>query len=133
MWNKMKRINSVGGYRIYPSSPGQSDAAARGNAILGRFREGMDRLYHERNLSESEQSLIGHMGHESEITQKYQKLQRNTETLWNIAIEKQQARNRGENSELLTMAEIGERLLHCANRWALLKETLKIMYKNNKE
>ena len=120
----MRPSNSVGGYRIYPSSPGQADAVAIGVAIIGQFNEGMDRLNRERELTQREQQLIDNLDPNSQIARNYQGLITVSNRLWQFALEKQQSLDRAESVGPYTTAQLGQRLIECANHWRQLKHQL---------
>ena len=120
----MKPYNSVGGYRIYPSSPQVAESAQRGAAIIGQFNEGMDRLNTERELTQTQQNLVNNLDPHSQLASNYRGLITVSNRLWELALEKQRTLARHEISGPLTTAQLGHQLNQCANRWQELKRQL---------
>lgn len=120
----MKRINSVGGYRVYPSSPGQSDANARWDAIIGQFNDGLDRLQREKTLSDYQQQIIDDLQSGSRLAVTYVDLTRHSSALWRSALQHQQELNRGVCSGPFATHQLGHHLIECAERWSAFKRKL---------
>ena len=121
----MRPHNSVGGYRVYPTSPADAETANAEVAILGQFNEGMDRLNTERQLTDQEQYLVDHLDHRSELANKYQRLLVTSNTIWGLALEKQQAHGRNEfDPGELTTEDLVVVLNDYANRWRAFKREI---------
>ena len=66
----MRRHNSVGGYRIYPSSPQVSELLGRATNAVSVFREGMDRLNTQRQLTYEQHQQLNHLDQSHQLRQK---------------------------------------------------------------
>ena len=120
----MRPNNSLGGYRIYPTSPEYAEIVASGFAIVGQFNEGMDRLNRDRQLTETERQLLDHLNPDSQLAQDYARLQTHTNLLWQRALQKQQSFAQMSPTGPLTMNDLGQLLIRCADHWQLLKRRL---------
>ena len=120
----MRPHNSVGGFRIYPSSPQASESLDRAVAAIGQFREGMDRLNTERQLTETQQQQLNHLDLSCELANNHRRLIVISDRLWQLALAKQQALNRQDDSGEFFAAQLGQHLNHCANRWQEFKRQL---------
>ena len=120
----MRPHNSVGGFRIYPSSPQTSELLEIAIANIGLFREGMDRLNRERQLTETQQNQVDHLDPSSESANNYRRLNSISDRLWALALEKQQFLNQMDDSGQYTADQLGHRLNHCANLWQNFKRQL---------
>ena len=120
----MRPHNSVGGYRIYPTSPENAEACDNAIAVMGQFNEGMDRLHRERQLSEREQHLVDHLDPRSRLAISYRNLQAISARIWQHALEKQQVLARFEASGQFTTEQLGEILNQYANKWQAFKRQL---------
>ena len=120
----MRPHNSVGGYRIYPTSPQASESLDRAVAAIGQFREGMDRLNTERQLTETQQHQLNHLDPNSERANNHRRLIVVSDRLWQLALAKQRALNRLDDSGQFSAAQLGQHLNHCANRWQEFKRQL---------
>ena len=120
----MRPHNSVGGYRIYPTSPDLAEACDTAIAIRAQFREGMDRLNTERRLTETQQLQVDQLDSNSERANIYRSLIAISNRLWELALEKQQAIARHEDSGLFTTEQLGKLLNHYANQWQEFKRQL---------
>ena len=120
----MRPHNSVGGYRIYPTSPDFAEACDTAVAIQGQFREGMDRLNTEQQLTERQQRQVDQLDPNSEHAIDYRRLIAFSNRLWELALTKQQALNRLNDSGQFSAAQLGQHLNHCANRWQQFKSQL---------
>ena len=120
----MRTRNSVGGYRVYPTSPADAEAAEHNIAVLGRFNEGMDRLNRERQLTEQEQHQVDHLDQNSQLGNYYQRLIAMSDNLWTLGLEKQ----RNPDDELVagryTVNQLTILLNQCADRWLDIKRRL---------
>ena len=120
----MRHNNSVGGYRLYPSSPDVAESAGRLRAIIGRFNEGMDRLSRECELTQIQQQLVNNLDSNCQLARYTQSLRNLSQRLWQLALEKQQEHNLGGDNGIYSTDELGMRLNNCANRWQELKRLL---------
>ena len=120
----MRSNNSLGGYRIYPTSPEYADTVASGSATLGQFIEGMDRLNRDRQLTATEQQQLDHLNPASPLAQDYSRLQTNSNQLWQLALEKQQSFSQMRPTGPFTMDDLGRMLIRCADHWQSLKRRL---------
>ena len=120
----MRQNNSVGGYRLYPSSPEVAESAGRFRAIIGRFNEGMDRLRRECELTETQQQLINHLDSNCQLARYSRSLGNLSHRLWQLALEKQQEHSLGGDSGIYSTDELGMRLNNCATSWKELKRLL---------
>ena len=120
----MRPNNSVGGYRIYPKAPDFAEACDRAVAIRGQFREGMDRLHTERQLTDRQQRQVDQLDPNSEHANNHQRLMNASNRLCQLALEKQQALARYEDSGQFTTEQLGQHLIQCANFWQEFKQQL---------
>ena len=120
----MRPHNSVGGYRIYPTAPDFAEACNTAVAIRGQFREGMDRLNTERQLTERQQRQVDQFDPNSELAHTHQRLFALSNRFWRLALEKQRALARYEDSGQFTTEQLGQHLNQCANRWQEFKRQL---------
>ena len=120
----MRRSNSVGGHRLYPSSPAEAEREDMNTAILGQFNEGMDRLNRERELSQRQQQLIDQLDPSHQLAWDYQSLRSTTNQLWRLALQKQQQLNEGIVAGPYSTNRLGLSLIDCANNWQQFKRNL---------
>ena len=120
----MRQHNSVGGYRIYPSSRQASESLEAAVAVIGQFREGMDRLNRERQLTQVQQNLVNNLDPNRPLARGYQGLITASNRIWQLALNKQQALARYEDSGQFSTEELGQHLNECANCWQELKRLL---------
>ena len=120
----MRNRNSVGGQRIFPGNPILEDINNLGRALIAQFREGMDRLNQERELTIEEQRLVDNLPPNSALAREYTALNMASETLWQQALDKQQHHNLGGDGGVYSTEELGERLIAAANRWQGFKRQL---------
>lgn len=120
----MRKSNSVGGYRLYPTSPEDAEIEEINTAVLGQFNDGMDRLNRERELSQREQQLIDQLGADNQLAWDYQSLRATTNQLWRLALQKQQQLNEGIIAGPYSTNQLGLRLIDCANNWQQFKRNL---------
>ena len=120
----MRPNNSVGGYRLYPSSPLDADTAELGVAALGQFNEGMDRLNRERQLTQREQYLVDHLNPNSQLARNYRSVCASSDRLWQLALDLQQQLNRRVFTGPYTMQQLATLLAQCANQWQELRDQL---------
>ena len=120
----MRSSNSVGGFRIYPTSPEDAESAKNCIAIQGQFNDGMDRLNRERELTPRQHQLVGSLHPDALLAQQYRSLHRVSTQLWRMALEKQQSLNQGIVAGPYTTRELGQRLIDCADLWSRFKREL---------
>ena len=120
----MRQANSVGGYRLYPTSPEDAEIAETNVAVRGQFNEGMDRLNTERQLTQREQQLIDQLHDDNQLAWDYQSLRATSTQLWQQALAKQQQLNQGIIAGPYTTNQLGLLLNQCANNWQQLKRNL---------
>ena len=120
----MRNRNSVGGQRVFPSSPLFEEVHNLGRALISQFREGMDRLNRERELSPEEYHRAGNLPSNSALAREYTTLNSVTQTLWQHALDKQQHLNVGGDGGHYTTEELGQHLNAAANRWQQFKRQL---------
>ena len=120
----MRPNNSLGGYRIYPTSPEYADTVAAGFAIVGKFNEGMDRLNRDRQLTETERQLLDQLNPDSQLAKDYTRLQTDSNQLWQRALQKQQSFAQMRPTGPYTMNDLGQLLIRCADHWQSLKRRL---------
>ena len=120
----MRPHNSVGGYRIYPTSPQVAESVDRGVTIISQFNEGMDRLNRERQLTQTQQNLVDHLDPNRPLARSYQGLIAASNRFWQLALEKQQALARDELSGPFNTIQLGQHLNECANCWQEFKRQL---------
>ena len=120
----MRPHNSVGGYRIYPTSPQVAEFIDRGVATVAQFNEGMDRLNSERRLTQTQQNLVDNLDPNSPLARNYQGLITVSNRFWELALEKQQTLARNEFAGPYTVAQLGQHLNQCANGWHQFKGQL---------
>ena len=120
----MRSRNSVGGQRIRPGNPSLEDVHNLGRALIAQFREGMDQLNRERELSQEEQHVVDNLPPNSALSREYTALTMASETLWQQALDKQREHNLGGDGGVYSTEELGERLIAAANRWQQFKRQL---------
>ena len=120
----MRSRNSVGGRRILPGSPVLEDIHNFGRSLIAQFREGMDRLHCERELSQEEHHRVGNLPPNSDLAREYMALNHTSQVLWEHALDKQQHHNLGGDGGVYTTEELGGHLIATANRWHDFKRRL---------
>ena len=120
----MRPHNSVGGYRVYPTSPAAAEAADHAITVTSQFNEGMDRLNRERQLTEREQHLLDNLDPNSRPGNNYRRLISASNNLWTLALEKQRTRNLGIVAGPFTVNQLAHHLNRCADQWQELKRQL---------
>ena len=120
----MRSHNSVGGFRIYPTSPADAEARDRAVAILAQFREGMDRFNSAKQLTECQQSQVDQLDPRNRLAQNYHSLTISSNLVWQLALEKQQYHNQGIVGGRYTTEEIANILNQYAGRWQQFKRQL---------
>ena len=78
----------MGGHCILPGSPFLEDVHNFGRSLIARFREGMDRLHCERELSQEEHHRVGNLPPNSVLATEYTALNYITQVLWDHALGK---------------------------------------------
>ena len=116
----MRPHNSVGGFRIYPTSPQVAESVERGRAIIGQFNEAMDRLNIERQLTERQQQQVDHLDPNSLLASNHQALTTVSNSAWRQALRIQE----NEITDEQTLNAVGRHLNACANRWQGFKRQL---------
>ena len=125
MVSVMKLRNSVGGQRIYPTSPEEAEMAAMAIGIIGQFNEGMDRFNRERTLTEQQhQLLVQRQNLNTQLARCYRMLTALSDRFWQLALEKQQFLNLGLIDGPYTTKELGQLLIRFADLWKGLKRRL---------
>lgn len=120
----MRRRNSLGGHRLYPSSPEAANRVSRGLEVLDRFIEGLDNLRNARELTEEQHTIIQNLEPNSQKLRNYHILMQRTESLWEIAMQKQASFNTNEYPGRYNTTEINEGLHICCQQWQDFKNTL---------
>ena len=120
----MRNRNSVGGQRIFPGNPILEDINNLGRALIAQFREGMDRLNDERELTIEQQHVVAHLPSNSALAREYTALNMASHTLWQQALDKQQHHNLGGDGGVYTTEELGQRLIAASERWRQFKRQL---------
>ena len=120
----MRPHNSVGGYRIYPTSPADAEEADTQIALVALFNEGMDRLRRERELNQREQRLLANLPPNSQLVRDYQGMSSASNLIWRLGLEHQESLNNGVPPGPFTLRELGEGLIRHANRWQQWKQRL---------
>ena len=114
----------MGGQRIFPGSPILEDVNSFSQAIIAQFRDGMDRLNHERELTYEQQQIVDDLPPNSHLVQEYTALNIASQVLWEQALDKQQHHNLGGDGGFYTTEQLGQRLNVAANRWQRFKREL---------
>ena len=120
----MRPHNSVGGYRIYPTAPDFAEACDRAVAIRGKFREGMDCLNTERQLTARQQAQVDQLVPTCEQANNHRRLMNASNRLWQLALENQRDMVRYEDYGQFTTEQLGELLNDCAKCWQAFKRQL---------
>ena len=116
----MRPHNSVGGYRIYPTSPAVAESVERGVAIIGQFNEAIDHLHAERQLTQAQQRRVDHLDPNSQLARNYQALRTVTNGLWQRALEFREL----QIMDGQQITELSHHLNASANRWQGFKRQL---------
>ena len=120
----MRPNNSLGGYRIYPTSPAYAEEIANSLAILGQFNEGMDLLNRESELTDRQQQLLNALDPNTQLARNYHSLRSSTNALWLLALDKQQQINQHVVAGPYTTQTLGRLLNQFSNHWKQLKRQL---------
>ena len=120
----MRPNNSVGGYRIYPTSPEDAEIATTVVGILGQFNESMDRMNSEWDLTQTQQQKLDRLNPNSRLARQYSTLSVASTELWQLALERQQQHDQGVAAGPYSTDQLTERLNRCANGWQQLKRQL---------
>ena len=120
----MRPHNSVGGFRIYPANPDFAEECEAAVATLGQFREGLDRLHTDRQLSERQQRQVDQFDLNSERASNYQRLFNASNRIWQLALEKQRALANNEISGPYSTTQLVELLNDYADRWQGFKRQI---------
>ena len=121
----MRRTNSVGGHRMYPSSPAMDQIEARTQRDLGILNDGMDRLNRERQLTGAQEHAINQLDDHSPLKRTYQKLIGKSDRLWQLALNHQRfLADESDDDGPLTTAQLGNRMIRVADALADLKAEL---------
>ena len=121
----MRRTNSVGGHRLYPSSPAMHEIEARSQRDIGILRDGMDRLHNERQLSSQQERVLDQLDDNSPMKKKYQRLTDRSDNLWQLALNHQRfLAGESDDDGPHTTAQLGNRMIQAADAWANLKEEI---------
>ena len=120
----MKPHNSVGGFRIYPSSPQAAELVEMRVALLGQFNEGMERFDTQRQLTQAQQQRINHLDAHSRLSQDHMSLDISSNLVWQLALEKQQYHTQGVTGGQYTTKEMTDILNQYADRWRTFKHQL---------
>ena len=116
----MRLRNSVGGFRMYPTSPQVAELAERRFAIIGQFNEGMDRLNTQQQLTDRQNQVVNQLDPTSQLANKHQRLRAITNVLWLRAMETQQY----EITDAEFVSDLSRQLNACANKWQRFKSQI---------
>ena len=120
----MRPNNSLGGYRIYPTSPAYAEEIEIGIAILGQFNEGMDLLNRECELTERQQQLVNALDPNTQLARNYHSLRSSSNELWRLALDKQRQINQQIVAGPYTTETLCTLLNQWSNRWKQFKRQL---------
>lgn len=119
----MKRLNSTGGYRIYPSSPDRADIVNHIGGSYGIFNDGLDRFRNAREMSPQQQSIINELAENDPIKRDFQNLELQSAWLWSQAENMQRHIYHGDALNLapFSVEQLGSRLIEYSRQWLSLK------------
>ena len=120
----MRPNNSVGGYRIYPTSPEDAEIATTVVGILGQFNESMDRLNSEWDLTHTQQQQLDRLNPNNQLVREYSSLSVASTNLWQRALERQQEHDQGVAAGQYSTDQLTTLLNRCADGWQQLKRQL---------
>ena len=120
----MRPNNSLGGYRIYPTSPAYAEEVESGIAILGQFNESMDHLNRECELTQRQQQLLNTLDPTSQLAKSYHSLRSSSDALWQLAFEKQRQIDQQIVAGPYTTLTLCRLFNQCSNQWKQLKRQL---------
>ena len=121
---QMRPNNSVGGYRIYPTSPEDAEIATTVVGILGQFNESMDRLNSEWDLTHTQQQQLDRLNPNNQLVREYSRLSVASTNLWQRALERQQEHDQGVAAGQYSTDQLTTLLNRCADGWQQLKTRL---------
>lgn len=120
----MRPNNSVGGYRIYPTSPEDAEIATTVVGALGQFNESMDRMNSAWDLTRTQQQQLDRLNQNSQLAREYSRLTVISTELWQLALERQQQHDHGVAVALYATNQLTAQLNRCADGWLRLKGRL---------
>lgn len=122
----MKKINAMGGNRIYPGPPALNEALSQRERMIGQFNEGLDRLQQSRQLDPEHIERFNQLGPSSPLRRMHDQLWQRTQGLMQLAFNHQRFMNENEADPgaITTAAAIAQRLNGAADGWNEFKSTL---------
>ena len=118
----MRRTNSVGGHRLYPSSLAMDEIEARSQRAIGILNDGMDRLNRERQLTDQQENSLNQLEDRSPMKRTYQKLIEKSHRLWQLALSHQNfLAGEHDDDGPYTTEQLGNRMIRAAEAWANFK------------
>lgn len=129
----MRRLNSVGGYRIEPGPPELRDAMQDMHNMVGRFNDGVDQVRRHRGLSQAQDTFLQQSAPES-LRIRHQRLATNSQRIWELAMHNQRYLA-GETLDPgpYTTHDVGSLLLQCAQHWQELKDEIQSQMRSSGE
>ena len=121
----MKKANSVGGHRTYPSTPQMHEIEARAQCEMGIFNDGLDRLNRERQLTAEQGQFLDHLADNAPLKQRLVRIANRTDHLWTLAMEHQRfLRDESDDDGPYTTAALGQRMINASDTWIQLKQNI---------
>ena len=121
----MKRTNSVGGHRTYPTTPQMHEIEARAHGEIGVFNDGLDRLNRERQLTVEQEQFLHQLADNAPLKQRFARIAARTNRLWNLAMDHQRfLRGESDDDGPYTTANLGQRMIAESDTWTRFKQDI---------
>ena len=117
----MRPHNSVGGYRILPSSPADAQEADRAVTIIALFNEAKDRLRTSSELTEREQALVDNLEPNCQLARDFRSFTKLTDRYWQIALNNQNIINQDSDDNIWEIRALEQKMTGQANLWERFK------------
>lgn len=117
----MRPHNSVGGYRIHPSSPAVADEADRSVAIMALFNEAKERLRTSSELTEREKALVANLEPNSQLARDFRRFSKLTDRYWQIALHNQNIINQDSDDNIWEIHVLEQKMTSQASLWERFK------------
>ena len=120
----MRPHNSVGGYRIWPSSPADAEDADRAVTIIAMFNEAKERLRTQSELTERERMLVDTLEPNSQLARDFRSFTLLTSRYWQNALENQNIINQHSDENIWEIHSLEQKITGLANLWERFKRQL---------
>ena len=125
----MRRIASHGrnqvAYRIFPGSPDDDQQMRNYMAARGLFIEGLERLNHQRDLTDAQRQYLDALPASDHQRQRLHRLENQSNQKWQLAMDKQAYLRRDRDDPgPFSVTDIGQQLQALATEWEQFKASL---------